>query len=372
MRRRTFVETVGGAALVSSGLRLPRRWEEGEGEGDPHRPLPFETWAWVHGRRPREVVEWRRRFARLKAVAGRGVLVSGADVAAPAEAARAEGLEFHRWIWTLNRSGDGWAKEHHPEWYTVSREGKSSLDYPPYVPYYQWVCPTRSPVREYLRGIVDEIARHPLVDGVHLDYIRHPDVILPVALWSKYGLTQDREYPEFDFCYCDVCRREFEQQEGTDPMALPDPPSNAAWRAFRYDSITRLVTELADTVRARGKRISAAVFPTPTIARKLVRQAWDLWPLDAVFPMIYHHFYDEKVAWIETATRAGVRAVSPGTPLYSGLYLPSLSPGEVGHAVQLAQRGGARGVSLFELDGVSEGHLTALAQALREVSRREA
>ena len=40
------------------------------------------------------------------------------------------------------------------------------------------------------------------VDGVHLDYVRHCDVILPRGLWERYDLVQDIEHPEFDFCYC--------------------------------------------------------------------------------------------------------------------------------------------------------------------------
>ena len=31
-------------------------------------------------------------------------------------------------------------------------------------------------------------AHKPYVDGVHLDYVRMPDVILPVSLWKNYGI----------------------------------------------------------------------------------------------------------------------------------------------------------------------------------------
>lgn len=37
------------------------------------------------------------------------------------------------------------------------------------------------------------------------DMIRYPDVILAEGLWAKYGLHMDREYPRFDYCYCDNC-----------------------------------------------------------------------------------------------------------------------------------------------------------------------
>jgi uncharacterized lipoprotein YddW (UPF0748 family) len=236
---------------------------------------------------------------------------------------------------------------------------------PPYVPYYQWLCPSRPSVRDYLRAEVDRLAAHPGVDGVHLDYIRHPDVILPVALWPRYNLVQDREYPEFDFCYCEVCRQGFRARSGTDPLDLPDPTADQAWREFRWNSVTGVVRTLSEAVHGRGKRITAAVFPTPAIARKLVRQAWEQWPLDAVFPMIYHSFYLEPVDWIGSATREGVAALGPGEPLCTGLYLPDLKPDELGRAVRLARDAGAGGVSLFEMGGLSDAHLAELAAALR-------
>ncbi|KPK79725.1 MAG: hypothetical protein AMS25_11575 [Gemmatimonas sp. SM23_52] len=359
MRRRRFLERI-GKATIGLGL-LTSRTHTRPTRPDASRQL--KNWTWVHGRDASHG-EWGRRFARLRAAEIHAVLVSGGDTATLAGAAHAEGLEFHRWIWTLNRSGDHWVKENHPEWFSVSRTGDSSLEKPPYVGYYQWLCPTRPEVREYLRGIVERIAGDPAVAGIHLDYIRHPDVILPVGLWSKYDLLQDREYPEFDFCYCEVCRRTFQHESGTDPLALPDPSQDAEWREFRWRSVTDAVRVLAEAVHAHGKPITAAVFPTPALARRLVRQAWDLWPLDAVFPMIYHNFYQEDLAWIGEATREGVAALPAETPLYSGLYLPSLTPAELAHAVHAALQGGASGVSTFEMGSLSDAHLAHFSEAV--------
>ena len=262
MRRRRFLETVGSAAAAMAALSHPALsgCSAVGGQGQ------FRGWAWVHGGRDRTPEEWRLQFARLRENGIDGVLVGGGDSELLADAAHGEGLEFHRWIWTLNRSGDAWVIENHPEWFTVSREGDSTLEKPPYVGYYKWLCPTRQPVRDYLKGKVDEIAQQPGVDGVHLDYVRHSDVILPMGLWSKYDLIQDREYPEFDFCYCDVCREAFQERTGNDPLALQDPTQDVEWRQFRWDSVTGLVRVLADTVHARGRSITAAVFPTPTLA----------------------------------------------------------------------------------------------------------
>ena len=118
----------------------------------------------------------------------------------------------------------------------------------------------------------------------------------------------------------------------------PIHPDNGAWRQYRYDSITAVVAELADVTHKAGKLLTAAVFPTPDIARRLVRQDWTKWKVDAVLPMVYNGFYKEGVPWVERATREGVRALAGRIPLYSGLYVPDLSPADLA----AADRAGAR------------------------------
>ena len=361
MRRRTFLEIMTGSAV---GAAWTRRLSGGGPRGVPRRSADFRAWTWVHGNSRDDAASWRALFGRVRAAGITGVLVGGGDAATLAAAARAEGLAFHRWTWIMNRSGDEWVKKNHPEWFNVSRAGESSLTKPPYVSYYQWLCPTRPEVRDYLRGIVDEVAREPGVDGVHLDYIRHPDVILPRGLWSKYNLVQNEELPEFDFCYCDVCRAAFKRETGTDPLKLPDPTADRAWREFRWNAITGVVRTLSGAVHDRGKQITAAVFPTPSLARKLVRQAWEQWPLDAVFPMLYHGFYLEEVPWIGTAAREGISALRKDEPLYAGLYLPDLEPAKLGQAINTARDAGASGVSFFDMNGLTDAHLAVIRDAV--------
>lgn len=360
MKRRQFLEQLARAAALGTAVTRGSYAAEVVARGND-----FRAWTWFHAGSTTRAAVWRTRFARLREAGIRGVLVADGDAAVLSAAARAEGLEFHRWIFTMYRSTDRNAKRSHPEWFSVSREGRSSLTHPPYVPTYNWFCPNRDGVREYLRGIVDRIAAEPNVDAVHLDYIRYIDVILPRGLWSRYGLVQTTEMPQFDFCYCEVCRAKFEQQSGIDPMRLEDAPSNRAWREFRWHSITELVTLLSETVHARNKRLSAAVFATPTLARQCVRQAWETWPLDAVFPMIYHNFYLEGVDWIGRAAREGVQALEGRTPLYAGLFVPRLTPEELRRAIDLTRDAGAAGVALFSMQRLTPSHLAALKSATR-------
>jgi uncharacterized lipoprotein YddW (UPF0748 family) len=364
LKRRDFVSTstLGALGLGTLGTGFLTRLLRGAGvatTGD------LEGWLWI-GRRPEKTAaEWQDLFTRLEDLGFRGILVGGPFDPAMADKAHAAGLEYHRWMWILNRAGDAWAREHHPEWFTVSRNGESSLEVPPYVGYYRWVCPSRDPVREYLRRIIDEAAGEPAVDGIHLDYIRHCDVILPRGLWEKYGLVQDRELPQFDFCYCGVCREQFSDRTGRDPLAAADPSSDSEWARFRQDGVTRVVTELAETTRARGKQISAAVFATPTEARRLVRQAWDEWPLDRVFPMLYHPAYRQDIPWIGRSAREGVEALRGSrVELNAGLYVPALGPEELAEAIRLTRESGASGFSLFDLNPLTAEHLEAVGRTV--------
>jgi uncharacterized lipoprotein YddW (UPF0748 family) len=126
-----------------------------------------------------------------------------------------------------------------------------------------------------------------------------------------------------------------------------------------------MVTILGQAARAHDKKITAAVFATPTLARQLVRQAWNTWPVDAVFPMLYHNFYQQDVAWIGRAAREGVVALKGRVPLYAGLFLPRLEPAQLARAVSLARDAGSQGVSFFSLNTLNAARLAAAAKALQ-------
>jgi uncharacterized lipoprotein YddW (UPF0748 family) len=275
------------------------------------------------------------------------------------------GLEVHAWQVILNsRRKD--LMENHGDWFTINGKGESSRDHPPFVGYYSWLCPSNEEVQDYLVKRISKLAETEGLKSVHLDYIRYSDVILPSGLWDKYDLVMDREYPEFDFCYCNICAAQFQKRTGIDPRKLEDPALNPEWRKYRYDSISRLVNKLADAAHNRGTLLTAAVFPTPAIAKKLVRQDWVSWDLDAVYPMIYHSFYEEDVEWIRKAVEEGVEALVGRIPLYCGLYIPALKPDELGRAVDNAFEAGAAGICLFDYGSLSEKHWEAFAEAVKK------
>jgi len=90
--------------------------------------------------------------------------------------------------------------------------------------------------------------------------------------------------------------------------------------------------------------------------KKLVRQDWTAWDLDMVFPMIYHSFYREDVDWIGTATGEGVQALKGEFPLYSGLFIPALTPDEMARAIETSLDNGAGGVTFFAERSLTRKH----------------
>lgn len=303
-------------------------------------------WIWTRPNPKDSEAELYERYAAYAAAGVRGVLFED-DSEKHFRVAKKMKLEAHRWNWTMNK-GVKSLMEQHPEWYAISREGKSVIDHPPYVGYYRWLCPSKPEIQAYLKQEAEQILSKDYIDGLHLDYIRFCDVILPLNLWKDYKLVQQQELPAFDFCYCATCRAEYKKISGKDPLDLPYPDGVLSWRLFRYNAINKVVNQLAEVANRHKKWITAAVFPTPEVARRIVRQDWTNWNLDAVFPMIYHKFYQEDVKWIGDAVTEGVHFLAGKFPLYAGLYLPDFdSMEELKTGIELSMAKGAAGVSLF-------------------------
>lgn len=81
-----------------------------------------------------------------------------------------------------------------------------------------------------------------------------------------------------------------------------------------------------------------------------------MWNLDGVLPMLYHSFYNGGVDWIAEQTQKGIQSLKKDIPLYSGLFVPCLTPDDLSRAIAASFRGGASGVSLFSAGAMSDAH----------------
>nr|MBX2843129.1 family 10 glycosylhydrolase [Flammeovirgaceae bacterium] len=268
---------------------------------------------------------------------------------------------MHGWMWTMPCTNQKIVKEH-PDWYAVNGLGESAATKPAYVGYYKFLCPCHPEAQEFIRENVENLAQVEGLDGVHLDYVRLPDVILAEALQPKYNIVQDREFPQYDYSYSEHCRKAFKEQTGIDPLTdLKDPSANVEWRQFRQDSVSNLVNQkLAPEARKQNKMVTAAVFPN----WPAVRQEWKTWDLDAFLPMLYHNFYNENLNWIGEKTKEEVNFVNNNQPVYSGLFVPSLTPKELKKAYQISIKSGGSGMALFDLNSLKDEHWEVLTKLL--------
>lgn len=314
--------------------------------GSTKSSFTFDYWLWVRPNDKESDIAIKKKLQSYREAGVRGIFFENYSKR-HFQLTKEYGLEAHRWMWTMNR-GEKELLEQHPEYYAVSRSGKSCADNPPYVGYYRFLCPSHPDVPKYLEEKAREQLAMEDVDGLHLDYIRYPDVILPVNLWDNYKLDQSTELADYDFCYSKYSKDAFLRETGIDIDKVERPEQSLSWRAFRYGQITKLVNRICEAAKEYQKPVTAAVFPTPDLARRIVRQDWPSWNLSAVFPMIYHGFYKEPIHWIGTAVEEGVNALKGKYPLYAGLYLPDFKNlDELEQAIRLSKTKGAAGISLF-------------------------
>jgi len=337
--------------------------------------FPIYVWQGINEKTNMDELQEQMRFWKSQGVVGVCLENSNPAVVAEASArAHAEGLEYHAWIPCMLRAD----KPH--EWYAVNRLGQSADEYPAYVSYYKALDPRKPEVHKLLVDQMVAIAQIPDVDYVQLDYIRYPDVILSRGLWDKYGLVMDEEYAPADYCYCDDCVAAFKELTGIDIKAVEDPSKVAEWAQFRCDNVTALVNDICEAVHATGKKVSADVFPGPkSHAYWMVRQEWNKWDIDMVFPMNYNDFYLQPAEWVGEVTAEEVASV-PDKPVISGLFIcrewkrkveledpeqSGLIPAEMGTAVKGAREAGAAGICLFTPGSMTPEHWEALAEALK-------
>ncbi len=349
--------------------------------------IPIYVWTSFSPRMNDSII--RKEFQQYKDHGITGVCVgSGMDIKAIERFSRIAhefGMEYHAWVTTMPQYGQD------STWYTVNRLGQSAYNHPAYVPYYRTLDPNKPEVQQYLINQLSKLADIPTVDYIQLDYIRYADVILAKGLWEKYKLVMNEEYPAADYCYCDKCVAEFKEKTGIDIKKVEDPSKCAEWARFRCDKITELVNNIADAIHAKGKKVSADVFPGPdSYAKWMVRQQWDEWNIDAFFPMNYNDFYLESPAWVGEVTREGVQSIkSPskksgnnnkskkvkGRKLYSGLFICNdwrnkssikdpeghgLLPSEINEAVIGSMKAGADGICLFTARSMTPEHWAEL------------
>lgn len=303
-------------------------------------------WVWLHNNLSYNLSQWDSVFYELDKIGVQGVLLN-----APADKlkeilpiASFYNLKIDAWIWTLNR-GDA------PDsLLSVNALDSSLAQQKAYVDYYKFLSPALVSTYNFVDSIMIPYRELKYLHGIHFDYIRYVDVILPIALQPKYGLLQNHIIPRFDYGYHPLMIAEFKKKyKRTDIDA-----NDSLWIQFRMDKITDLVYKLKSNNTNMGLLSSAAVFPDVNMAPRMVRQDWKEWNLDYYFPMLYNNFYSEPIDWIRQEMKIN-QINLPNSKIIAGLYLPALQKnGDLHRAMMAAFEGGAYGIALFDYRAMTQ------------------
>lgn len=230
------------------------------------------------------------------------------------------GLEVHAWmnsclVWSAAKPprDPRHVVNAHPDWIARMRDGRRMDRLGP-VGYKRlkiegaYLSPANPAVRTWMAAAAAEIISRYPIDGVHLDYIRHPGI---------------------DVGYDGASRTAFALRAGVDPMRIQSFSAarraviDSAFDAFQAEQVTLMVCEVRDSLRSRrtDAHLTAAV-KSDLRQAKAVGQEWPKWIadglVDEVFPMCYapttQVVLDEL---LEASRRFGTERVVPGMAVYN-------------------------------------------------------
>lgn len=282
--------------------------------------------------------------------------------------AHLRGLRVHAWFNTLSlaRNRDAPLLERlGPEAVLVDRAGRSLLDYPGLeVPQPDrlhlrmgtpgiWLDPAVPGVVEELEATLDDlIAAAPDLDGLHLDFIRHP-LALPITPGSRFSVG-------LDFGYGAASRDGFERESGQ-PFRRGE-----AWDDYRRRRVGDVVRRLAARVPA-GWEVSAAVLPWADRAYLSAAQDWRGWLeegwLDFAVAMAYMRD-DRLLRYVARGLRGGVAGERVWIGLGSWLFADR--PERIAAQTRIALDVEPAGVAFFSYDAIAD--LPAAQDAIRRAA----
>ena len=289
----------------------------------------------------------------------------GDPLAALIARAHENGLRVHAWVNVLSLATHADApivKAVGRDAILVDRRGRSLLDYPEHdVPspdrkYYRLGTPgiyldpaTPGLSAKLVATFAELCTRYPALDGLHLDYIRYPDV-LPFSPGSRFGVG-------LDFGYGERSRARFRAETGFE-APFGDSLRNAdAWDRWRRERVDQLVEEIARGARAARPELalSAAVWSYADRAYLAMGQDFRRWLdegwLDFAVPMAYTK--DDRLLRYQAAAFAG----SPhGERIWIGLgsWLFAEKPDGALRQIEIARQAGARADALFSWDSIAD------------------
>lgn len=287
------------------------------------------------------------------------------------EEAHQRGMSIHPWIETFyagnqvappsSDSKMGPILNKYPDWANVAFKDRFTghISPSPLETGSYFLDPYQPDVQEFLLTLMTELVNRYDIDGLQLDYIRHPSAMpegKPGHLGSSWGYTA-------------AARRAFYQQRHVDPAQFTlngiqrsQKKAWAQWKQFKNDSVSRFVHEISLMTHGYNQTnpeysviLSAAVFPKPSESLGRKHQDWPLWVrkkwLDAIVPITL----TSAIKVVDSDIKL-VRSIAPSdVQVISGVFgaFNQNTPDHLLGQIEAARFRGANGFSVFD-----SAHLT--------------
>ena len=260
------------------------------------------------------------------------------------------GIEVHAWVqnFFMGHFLEGSYSSYNPEFdkykdkYLLDCKGKEHFYYSANNNYFIFLNSFDRECRDLVLNVYKEILTKYEVDGLHMDYIRYPEL--------NYGTD--------DFGYNADILAAFAKETGIkgDPRTFVKGSSNhTAWVEFRCNIITSFVKEVLDLVREQDRDIwySAATYPNIPHSKETIFQDIVTFAEKGYFDEIFSMSYGADNEYVKDNVKSYID-VTKGNVFYSAGLQAFADTAPLNFAYQLSdvEQVGADGVAVFALNYV--------------------
>ena len=268
------------------------------------------------------------------------------------------GIEVHAWVENFfigtveaqEQANTALSKHFEGRW-TVDRKGQNTYFYSVSNTNFIFMNPYDREVRDFLLDFYREIVTKYEVDGIHLDYIRFPEL----------------NYGKDDFGYNEDIVSAWQKQQGTDvdPATLTSGALYDSFVLFRQEIINSFVAEVSGMLRKTKPSVSlsAAVYPIPDVYKKTIFQDCRNWVENGYMDELFSMTYGEDNRYV--SENAAMYAKMAGDNCFYTTGISAFGETTSGNfALQMTETvaAGADGVAIFALANISSNYTQPIVQ----------
>ena len=206
-------------------------------------------------------------------------------------------------------------------------------------------------VRKYLTSIAAEIIKkYPGFSGLHLDYIRYPNVVpfVPGARFTSHGIS---------YGYSDANTEAFEKSTGLNVKKMEHSRENfLKWDEWRREQVSTLVRDISKKTRKIKPTLEISCAIAPSVDRTYLTtfQDWTKWLKDktANHVVIMNYTDDSRLMELQTNSML-LPDFSKKVHIGLGAYLLKNDPKELENQLKYLKKVSPVGIVLFSYDDIA-------------------